>query len=54
MDEEMTATLISTSYNLGRANEALCLFDDAETLYRNIVRHRPNYMDCKLVERSSC
>ncbi|KAH7730110.1 hypothetical protein AAVH_02602 [Aphelenchoides avenae] len=48
MDEEMTATLITTSYNLGRANEALCLFDDAENLYRNIVRHRPNYMDCIL------
>lgn len=48
MDEEMTATLITVSYNLGRANEALCLFDDAENLYRQIVRHRPNYLDCML------
>lgn len=39
--------LISISYNLGRVNEALCLFDEAEKLYRGIIKHRPSYVDCK-------
>lgn len=47
LNDETTALLITVSYNLGRANEALCLFDEAEKLYRGIIKRRPNYVDCK-------
>ncbi|KAL7074104.1 hypothetical protein ACQ4LE_006593 [Meloidogyne hapla] len=48
LNDEAAALLITISYNLGRVNEQLCLFDEAEKLYRDIIRQRPNYMDCIL------
>lgn len=39
---------VTTTYNLGRLNEALCVFDRAENLYKNIAKEHPNYTDCYL------
>lgn len=38
---------VTTTYNLARLNEALCQFDRAEKLYKDILREHPNYVDCK-------
>lgn len=38
---------VTTTYNLARLNEALCQFDKAEKLYKDILREHPNYVDCK-------
>lgn len=51
LGDEILAILITISYNLGRTNEALCLFDEAEKLYRAIIKHRPSYMDCDLFNK---
>uniref|UniRef100_A0A915NCG6 RNA polymerase-associated protein CTR9 n=1 Tax=Meloidogyne javanica TaxID=6303 RepID=A0A915NCG6_MELJA len=48
LNDEAAALLITISYNLGRVNEQLCLLDEAEKLYRDIIQQRPNYMDCIL------
>uniref|UniRef100_A0A914MTH3 Uncharacterized protein n=1 Tax=Meloidogyne incognita TaxID=6306 RepID=A0A914MTH3_MELIC len=48
LNDEAAALLITISYNLGRVNEQLCLLDEAEKLYRDIILQRPNYMDCIL------
>ncbi|KAI1716094.1 tetratricopeptide repeat domain-containing protein [Ditylenchus destructor] len=47
-NDETRALLISITYNLGRANEALCQFDEAEKLYREVIKQRHNYLDCVL------
>jgi RNA polymerase-associated protein CTR9 len=39
---------ITTTYNLARLNEALCQFDKAEKLYKDILKEHPNYVDCYL------
>ena len=39
---------VTTTYNLARLNETLCLFDRAEKLYKEILKEHPNYMDCYL------
>lgn len=41
------AISVTTTYNLSRLHEALCEFDKAEELYKNILREHPNYVDCK-------
>jgi hypothetical protein len=42
------AIAVTTTYNLARLYEALCQFDKAETLYKDILYEHPNYIDCKL------
>lgn len=37
---------VTTTYNLARLNESLCLYDKAEKLYKDILREHPNYVDC--------
>ncbi|KYM99351.1 RNA polymerase-associated protein CTR9 like protein [Cyphomyrmex costatus] len=39
---------VTTTYNLARLNEALCVFDRAEKLYKDILKKHPNYVDCYL------
>ncbi|XP_070518234.1 RNA polymerase-associated protein CTR9 homolog [Cardiocondyla obscurior] len=39
---------VTTTYNLARLNEALCVFDRAEKLYKDILKEHPNYVDCYL------
>lgn len=39
---------VTTTYNLARLNEALCIFDRAEKLYKDILKEHPNYVDCYL------
>jgi RNA polymerase-associated protein CTR9 len=41
------AIAVSTTYNLARLSEALCQFDRAEKLYKDILKEHPNYVDCK-------
>src|SRR4051812_8221583 len=47
LNDEMTAMLITTSYNLGRANE-LSIFDEAGAIYKEVIQRRPTYIDCTL------
>ncbi|CAH3158758.1 unnamed protein product [Porites lobata] len=42
------AISVTTTYNLSRLHEAMCEFDKAEALYKNILREHPNYVDCYL------
>ncbi|CAG9855506.1 unnamed protein product [Phyllotreta striolata] len=39
---------VTMTYNLARLNEATCLFDKAEKLYKDILKEHPNYVDCYL------
>lgn len=39
---------VTTTYNLARLNESLCLYDKAEKLYKDILKEHPNYVDCYL------
>lgn len=39
---------VTTTYNLARLNEALCLFNKAEKLYKDILKEHPDYVDCYL------
>ncbi|KOX73587.1 RNA polymerase-associated protein CTR9 like protein, partial [Melipona quadrifasciata] len=39
---------VTTTYNLARLNEALCIFDKAAKLYRAILDKHPKYVDCYL------
>lgn len=41
------AIAVTTTYNLARLSEALCQFDRAEKLYKDILKEHPNYVDCK-------
>lgn len=43
---------VTTTYNLARLNEALCQFDRAEKLYKDILKEHPNYVDCALIKPS--
>lgn len=39
---------VTMTYNLGRLNEAMCIFDKADKLYKDILKEHPNYIDCYL------
>ncbi|CAG9839945.1 unnamed protein product [Diabrotica balteata] len=39
---------VTMTYNLARLNEAMCLFDKAEKLYKDILKEHPIYVDCYL------
>ncbi|KAF7992065.1 hypothetical protein HCN44_001390 [Aphidius gifuensis] len=39
---------VTTTYNLARLSESLCVFDRAEELYKDILKEHPNYVDCYL------
>lgn len=39
---------VTMTYNLARLNEALCSFDEADKLYKDILKEHPNYIDCYL------
>ncbi len=41
---------VNCRYNLARVNEALCLHDKAERIYKDILMNHPNYIDCYLRE----
>ncbi|XP_066276427.1 RNA polymerase-associated protein CTR9 homolog isoform X1 [Branchiostoma lanceolatum] len=43
-----SAISVTTSYNLARLFEALCMYQDAEKLYKEVLREHPNYVDCYL------
>lgn len=40
---------ITITYNLARNYESLWQHDRAETLYKDILKEHPNYIDCKLI-----
>ena len=44
-----SAISVTTTYNLARLHEATHEYDEAERLYKNILREHPNYVDCKLL-----
>lgn len=39
---------VTMTYNLARLNEAMCCFDKADKLYKDILKEHPNYIDCYL------
>lgn len=39
---------VTMKYNLARLNEAMCSFDVADKLYKDILKEHPNYIDCYL------
>lgn len=39
---------VTMKYNLARLNEAMCSFDKADQLYKEILKEHPNYIDCYL------
>lgn len=42
------AISVTMNYNLARLNEAMCCFDRADKLYKDILKEHPNYIDCYL------
>ncbi|CAJ0594598.1 unnamed protein product [Cylicocyclus nassatus] len=45
-DSKLSSYVITMRYNLARCLEHLCLFEDAEVLYKGILREEENYTDC--------
>lgn len=43
--DSISVTMI---YNLARLNEAMCSYDKADKLYKDILKDHPNYIDCYL------
>ncbi|XP_071957066.1 RNA polymerase-associated protein CTR9 homolog [Antedon mediterranea] len=43
-----SAISVTTTYNLGRLNEAMCRYDKAEKHYKTLLGDHPNYIDCYL------
>ncbi|RDD42841.1 RNA polymerase-associated protein CTR9-like protein, partial [Trichoplax sp. H2] len=39
---------VTITYNVARLHEALCEHDEAEKLYKQILKDHPNYIDCYL------
>lgn len=39
---------VTMKYNMARLNEAMCSFDVADKLYKDILKEHPNYIDCYL------
>lgn len=46
---DLAALQTTVTYNLARSLEMLCMFDEAERLYKGILQEKPNYIDCKLL-----
>lgn len=44
---DLAALQTTVTYNLARSLEMLCMFDEAERLYKGILQEKPNYIDCK-------
>ncbi|CAJ0600134.1 unnamed protein product [Cylicocyclus nassatus] len=44
-DSKLSSYVITMRYNLARCLEHLCLFEDAEVLYKGILREQENYTD---------
>lgn len=42
------AISVTMTYNLARLKEAMCSFDEADKLYKDILKKHPNYIDCYL------
>ncbi|KAJ1355322.1 hypothetical protein KIN20_012666 [Parelaphostrongylus tenuis] len=47
-DSKLSSYVITMRYNRARCLEHLCLFEDAEVLYKAILREQENYTDCYL------
>ncbi|KAJ1371510.1 hypothetical protein KIN20_033475 [Parelaphostrongylus tenuis] len=45
-DSKFSSYIITMRYNLARCLEHLCLFEDAEVLYKAILQEQENYTDC--------
>ncbi|VDN08031.1 unnamed protein product [Thelazia callipaeda] len=43
---ELAALQTTVTYNLARCLEMLCMFDEAENLYKGILQEKPSYIDC--------
>ncbi|VIO92177.1 TPR Domain containing protein [Brugia malayi] len=43
---DLAALQTTVTYNLARSLEMLCMFDEAERLYKGILQEKPNYIDC--------
>lgn len=50
---DMAALQTTVTYNLARCLEMLCMSDEAERLYKNILNDKPNYVDCKCPTQES-
>lgn len=46
---DLAALQTTVTYNLARCMEMLCLFDEAERLYKGILHEKQNYIDCTLL-----
>jgi RNA polymerase-associated protein CTR9 len=44
--KEYRSQNVTTTYNLARLKEEMCQFDEAEELYKGILKEHPNYVDC--------
>jgi len=38
---------VTTMYDIEQLHEAMCQFDKAEQMYKNILRGHTNYIDCE-------
>lgn len=47
-DKYYDSIVVTMTYNLARLNEAMCSFDKADQLYKDILKEHPNYIDCYL------
>lgn len=47
-DQYYNSISVTMKYNLARLNEAMCAFDKADQLYKDILKEHPNYIDCYL------
>jgi RNA polymerase-associated protein CTR9 len=51
---EYRAIQTTVTYNLARVLETLCAYDEAEKLYKDILRERQSYIDCTLFVKTLC
>ncbi|XP_011403140.1 PREDICTED: RNA polymerase-associated protein CTR9 homolog [Amphimedon queenslandica] len=47
-EEYYNSLMVTVRYNMARLHEALCEFEKAETLYKEILKEHPRYIDCYL------
>lgn len=40
--------MVTIRYNMARLHEAVCEFEKAEVLYKEILKEQPRYIDCYL------
>ncbi|KAK0406995.1 hypothetical protein QR680_018937 [Steinernema hermaphroditum] len=45
-DANIRSLLLTVNYNVGRVSEMLCLFTEAEEIYKAILHENDNYTDC--------